>query len=383
MSPATTPVPGSFCWFELATSDQAAAKRFYQSVFGWSVEDQPIGPNEMYSLFRIGGKDVAAGYTMRAEQKMQGVPPNWMVYVLVTNADRATARAKQLGATVHSGPFDVMDAGRMSVIQDPAGAMFCIWQPNKNKGVGLRGEHGTAVWTDLSTPDQPRSGKFYSDLFGWKMVDGKSMNPARPGDYYHIVNGADFIGGIQPATDRDPNAPPFWLTYFDVANADATIKQVASLGGKVIMPPMAMGGVRKFAVLADPQGAVFAIVQELGGKESSATPKAAAKAPVQPAVNTAPAAKAAPAVNTAPTVKAAPAVKPAPPANAPKAAAKETTAAKKSPKGASSKKAAKSRPAKLAKKKPAKKKSVERKSAKKTLAQKKRSKPAKKGQRKR
>jgi predicted enzyme related to lactoylglutathione lyase len=352
MSPATTPIPGSFCWFELATSDQAAAKRFYQSVFGWSVEDQPIGPNEMYSLFRIDGKDVAAGYTMRADQKIQGVPPNWMVYVLVANADKATARAKQLGATVHSGPFDVMDAGRMSVIQDPAGAVFCIWQPNKNKGVGLRGEHGTAVWVDLSTPDQARSGKFYSDLFGWKMADGKSMNPARPGDYYHIVNGSDFIGGIQPSTHRDPKMPPFWLTYFDVANADATIKQVASLGGKVIMPAMAMGDVRKFAVLADAQGAVFAIVQELGGEESSA--KQAAKA----AVKTAPAAKAA-ATNVP----------------AKKAAAKKPAAKKARAKKAPAKKAAK---ANARKAKPAR----GSKPAKKARASKK-AKAAKKGQRKR
>jgi predicted enzyme related to lactoylglutathione lyase len=339
MSPATTPVPGSFCWFELATLDQAAAKRFYQSVFGWSVEDQPMGPSETYSLFRIDGKDVAAGYAMRPDQKMQGVPPHWMVYVLVTNADKATARAKQLGATVHSGPFDVMDAGRMSVVQDPAGAMFCIWQPKKSKGVGLRGDHGTAVWVDLSTPDQARSGKFYSDLFGWNMTEGKSMNPARPGDYYHIVNGSEFIGGIQPSTYRDPKTPPFWLTYFDVADADATIKQVASLGGKVIMPAMAMGDVRKFAVLADPQGAVFAIVQDLGGAESSAKPaaKAISKPGAKPGVN--------------------PGAKPSA-----KAAAKK----------ASSKKSVKARPAKTSKKKPGKK------SGKKTSA-----KPAKKGQRKR
>jgi predicted enzyme related to lactoylglutathione lyase len=309
-----------------------------------------MGPSETYSLFRIDGKDVAAGYAMRPDQKMQGVPPHWMVYVLVTNADKATARAKQLGATVHSGPFDVMDAGRMSVVQDPAGAMFCIWQPKKSKGVGLRGDHGTAVWVDLSTPDQARSGKFYGDLFGWNMTEGKSMNPARPGDYYHIVNGSEFIGGIQPSTHRDPNTPPFWLTYFGVADADATIKQVASLGGKVIMPAMAMGDVRKFAVLADPQGAVFAIVQELGGAESSAKPavKAISKPGTKPGVNT----------GAKPRAKAA----------ARKASPKKTSAKTIAPKKASSKKSVKARPAKLSKKKPAKRKS---------------SKPAKRGQRKR
>jgi uncharacterized protein len=284
MSPAAKLVPGSFCWFELATLDQEAAKRFYQSVFGWAADDQPIGPTEKYSMFRINGHDVAAGYTMRAEQKTQGVPPNWMVYVLVADADKTAARARQLGATIHAEPFDVMDSGRMSVIQDPVGAMFCIWQAAKHAGVGLKGDHGTAVWVDLSTPDQTRSGKFYSDLFGWKMTEGKSMKPAKPGDYFHIVNGTEFIGGIQPGTHRDPNAPSSWLTYFDVADADGTVKQVKSLGGRVIMPTMAMGDVRKFAVLADPQSAVFAIVQELGGQETSAKPKPAEGAAPKKAV---------------------------------------------------------------------------------------------------
>jgi predicted enzyme related to lactoylglutathione lyase len=358
MSPATKPVPGSFCWFELATLDQTAAKRFYQSVLGWSVEDQPMGPSEMYSLFRINGKDVAAGYTMRAEQKAQGVPPNWMVYVLVSSVDKSAAKAKTLGATVHVEPFDVMDAGRMSVIQDPVGATFCIWQPNKSQGAGLRGEHGTAVWVDLSTPDQVKSGKFYSDLFGWKMV-GENMNPAKPGDYYHIVNGTDFIGGIQPATHRDPKTPPFWLTYFDVADADATVKQVASLGGKVIMPTMAMGDVRKFAVLADPQGAVFALVQDLGGKESSATPKPIAKA----TATKVPAAK-------APAVKAPPVKAPAMKAAARKPAAKNGRAKKPLAKKSAKAKARKATPPRGSK------------SAKKARASKK-TKPAKKGQRKR
>jgi len=228
-----------------------------------------MGPSEMYSLFRIDGKDVAAGYTMRAEQKAQGMPPNWMVYVLVSSVDQAAARAKALGGTVHVAPFDVMDAGRMSVIQDPTGATFCVWQPNKSQGVGLKGVHGTAVWVDLSTPDQAKAGKFYSDLFGWKMTEGKSMKPAKPGDYYHIVNGAEFIGGIQPPEHRDPKAPAAWLTYFDVADADATVKKVSSQCGRVIMPARAMGNVRKFAVVADPQGAVFAIVQSLGGEETA------------------------------------------------------------------------------------------------------------------
>src|SRR5579862_1233984 len=338
MSPAVTLSPGNFCWFELAALDQEAAKKFYQSVFGWSVDDQPMGPTEKYSIFRVDGKDVAAGYTMRAEQRSMGMPPNWAIYVLVADADKVAARAKQLGATIHAEPFDVMDSGRMSVIQDPTGASFCIWQPKKSAGVGLKGEQGTVTWADLSTTDQAKAAKFYGDLFGWKMLGGDNK-PAKPGDYVHIVNGHDYIGGIQPPAHRDPAMPSHWLLYFAVNDADATIKKVSSLGGRTIMPMMTMGEARKYAVLADPQGAVFAIVQELGGKETNAMPKAEAKTAPKPAPKPAkPAAKPAP--------KSAP--KPAPKAK-PKAAKKPAKKAKPA-KRAAPKAAKKSKPTKKAKK---------------------------------
>src|SRR5262249_15187281 len=119
---------GSFSWIELGTTDQNAAKSFYSSVFGWEVNDSPIGPNEVYTIFKLDGRDPAACYTLRPEQAQNGVPPHWMIYVTVDSADDAVNRAKELGANVMAGPFDVMEFGRMAVIQDPTGAIFSVWQ---------------------------------------------------------------------------------------------------------------------------------------------------------------------------------------------------------------------------------------------------------------
>lgn len=271
-----TPTPGSFCWFELATSDQTAAKKFYSSIFDWNIEDSPMGPGEFYSMCKIDGKDAAAVYTMRPEQRSQGVPPNWMLYVMVKSADEAAARAKQLGAAVLAPPFDVMDAGRMSVIQEPTGAVFALWQP-KTHGGALAAGRGSVVWADLNTSDPGRAGKFYGDLFGWKLVGDKSMRPVKPGEYTHIVNGTDFIGGIPPAGSAGPGVPSHWLIYFDVADCKATTAKVTSLGGRALMAPMTMEGVRTFSVLADPQGAAFAIVQSHDTKRAQA-PAAARRA---------------------------------------------------------------------------------------------------------
>src|SRR5205823_8815558 len=120
--------PGSFCWIELGTTDQNAAKNFYGKLFGWEANDMPMGPNGVYTIFKLGGRDAGAAYSLREEQRSAGVPPHWMLYVAVESADDSAKRAGKLGGKVVMDAFDVSDLGRMAVIQDPAGAMFSVWQ---------------------------------------------------------------------------------------------------------------------------------------------------------------------------------------------------------------------------------------------------------------
>lgn len=247
--------PGSFCWIELATTDQAAAKNFYSGLFGWSPQDSPMGPGEFYTIFKLEGRDAAAGYTLRADQKAQGVPPHWMPYIAVDSADRAAATAQQLGGNVLVPALDVMDAGRMAVLQDPTGAAFCVWQAARNTGIGIAGVEGTLCWADLSTPDVKRASDFYSALFGWSIFPGENDKSG----YLHIKNGEHFIGGIPPAEYRQPGVPPHWLAYFWVDDVDASAAKAKQLGAKLFLDPTTIEKVGRMAVVADPQGAVFAI----------------------------------------------------------------------------------------------------------------------------
>jgi uncharacterized protein len=250
--------PGTFCWVELATSDQNAAKSFYGSLFGWSVKDIPMGPDAFYSMFQLDSSDAAAAYTIRAEQRAQGVPPHWMLYIAVQSADDVTQRAAKLGGKVLAPAFDVFDLGRMAVLQDPTGATFSVWQPKQHAGTGIGGVDGTLCWADLSTPNQALAGKFYSGLFGWTIATEDEGGHG----YFHIKKGEEFIGGIPPATHRDPNTPPHWVAYFLVSDCDATAAKAKELGARLYVPPTSFEEGR-FAVLADPQGAVFAIFQAL------------------------------------------------------------------------------------------------------------------------
>ena len=104
-----------------------------------------MGPDDFYTMFKLEGRDAAAAYTLRPDQRSQGVPPNWMLYIAVNNADETVAKAQRLGGTVLAPAFDVMEYGRMAVFQDPTGAHFCIWQPKVNKGTGIAHVEGTPL----------------------------------------------------------------------------------------------------------------------------------------------------------------------------------------------------------------------------------------------
>ncbi|HYL09620.1 MAG TPA: VOC family protein [Candidatus Acidoferrales bacterium] len=259
--------PGAFCWIELATTDQEAAKRFYGEIFGWTVNSFPIGPNDFYTIFQLGGRDAAAACTLRPEQTARGVRPHWNLYIAVESADQVAARAAELGGKVLAPPFDVFDAGRMANLQDPTGANFSLWQPKKNRGTGIAGVEGTLCWADLGTPDQARAGQFYADLFGWKMMK-EDEDPAH--NYWHIKNGEEFIGGIPPAGQSQPGTPAQWTAYFTVSDCDATATKAKQHGAKLYMPPMDFEDVGRMSILADPQGATFAIFKAAARGEASA-----------------------------------------------------------------------------------------------------------------
>jgi hypothetical protein len=253
----TSHAPGTFSWPELATTDQPAAVAFYRALFGWDVNEQPIGPADMYSMFQMRGKPVAAGYTMRADERSMGLPPHWNSYVTVANVDESANKAASLGGKVLAPPFDVMDAGRMAVVQDPTGAVFQIWQAKRSIGAMILNEPGALTWTELNTRDTKAAEAFYTGLFGWGV---KHSAPSTQMDYTEFsVNGQPSIG-MMPMNEHMPaHVPSYWMPYFQVADADAAAAKVNELGGRVMVPPQDIPNTGRFAIVSDPQGAMFAV----------------------------------------------------------------------------------------------------------------------------
>jgi hypothetical protein len=254
MPTVTTHAPGTFCWPELATTDQESAVAFYRALFGWDVNEQPIGPGGTYSMFTLRGKNVGAAYTLRPEERQQNIPPHWGSYVSVADADAAVKRAQELGAKVLAPAFDVMDAGRMAILQDPTGGVFMVWQAKKHVGAEVLGDPGSLCWTELATRDTKAAEKFYTSLFGWAAKHGTDGM-----EYIELANDGQQQGGILPITPQMGNMPTAWTPYFMVSNVDATAAKVKELGGRVYMGPQDLPKVGRFAVVADPQGAMFDI----------------------------------------------------------------------------------------------------------------------------
>jgi hypothetical protein len=249
--------PGTFCWVELGTTDGEAAKKFYTELFGWDFTDNPIGPDMVYTMLKLNGKDVGALYKMMPEMTAQGIPPHWLSYVSVTSADETATKAKEAGGTVRKDPFDVFTVGRMAVIQDPTGATFALWQAGTHKGAGVVNVPNSFCWNELATPDTEKAGDFYTKLFGW----GKKVQQMGPMTYTSFMNGDRPAGGMYKPAPEMGNIPPNWLVYFAVDDTDAKVKKAEELGAKSIAPPMDIPDVGRFAILQDPQGAAFAIIK--------------------------------------------------------------------------------------------------------------------------
>ncbi len=259
MAEFTTHTAGMFTWPELATTDQKNAVAFYRSLFGWDVNEMPLGPGETYSMFQLKGKEVGAACTMQAQERQMGVPPHWNSYVTVKNVDESAKKAESLGAKVFMPPFDVMDAGRMAVLQDPTGAVFQIWEAKRSIGARILNEPGALCWTELTTGDTKAAEAFYTQLFGWVP---KHSAPGSPMEYTEFsVAGTPAIGMMAKPPQMPAHIPSFWMPYFQVTNVDASASKGTEQGGKVMVGPQDIPGTGRFAMLSDPQGAVFAIFQ--------------------------------------------------------------------------------------------------------------------------
>jgi len=251
----------TFCWVDLATIGVEDSKKFYKAIFNWDYVDEPAGEGMVYTMCMINNKPVAAIYEMLEDQKKMGLPPYWLPYINIENVNATAEKVNSSGGSVIAPPMDVSDNGRMSVVQDPTGAVFAVWQPNKSIGAAYKNVPGSLCWVELGVFDIAKPKQFYSEVFGWSGKTEK-MGESDYTTFFFSDKPEDMAAGMYQMTKEMKDIPPHWLTYFMVAKTADTLEIIKKHNGAVLMGPMNIPGIGTFAVIRDPQGGVFGIIGE-------------------------------------------------------------------------------------------------------------------------
>jgi predicted enzyme related to lactoylglutathione lyase len=247
--------PHTFVWYELMTTKMDAAEAFYGAVVGWSPQSISQ-PDMRYTVMKAGDRMVAGVMALPADAREAGARPGWVGYVGTDDADASTRKLREAGGMVHREPADIPDIGRFSVVADPQGAMFMLFQPmGGDNSPAPAMTPGHIGWHELYAADWPSAFDFYAGQFGWTKADAIDMGPM--GAYQLFAAGGEPIGGMMTKPDAIP--APVWLYYFNVEAIDAAAARVSSGGGQVLNGPLEVPGGGWILHAMDPQGAMFAL----------------------------------------------------------------------------------------------------------------------------
>lgn len=242
----------TFVWHDLMSTNPEVAEPFHTQLFGFEADAMEMMD---YHVLKAGG----AGFGGIMKWDREGIPSHWIGHILVGSVDETGARATELGGQVVDGPRDLPNIGRFSVIMDPQGAAFVIFEKAHadmpmNEAVPMEAE-GKVLWNELMTTDVDGAVAFYTGLFGW----GTQVTDVGTGPYtMGTLNGVPIVGIFEKPADVPVSS---WAPYFHVADIDGALAKAGELGGQVMMPVMEVPTVGKLAWIADPTGAATAIMQ--------------------------------------------------------------------------------------------------------------------------
>ncbi|WP_406864568.1 VOC family protein [Streptomyces sp. HUAS MG47] len=248
--PEGTPV-----WADAAFTDVEGAKTFYGEVLGWTFGEA----SSEYGNYTQAYKDGKAVAAVVPPMPGEGEPVSaWCLYFASDDVNATARKISGAGGKVLMEPMAVGDFGSMAIAQDPAGAVFGIWQGGTHEGFELEGEPGAFTWAEVFSREPEKSDAFLTSVFGYNT---KTM----------VDDNVDFkvfdLGGEMPVLGRmkmttedfPPEIPSYVQVYFGVDDCDEAIAKAEKLGGRKVFGPMGTPFGR-FAALVDPQGAAFAVI---------------------------------------------------------------------------------------------------------------------------
>jgi predicted enzyme related to lactoylglutathione lyase len=243
--------PGTPNWVDLAADDAEAAAKFYAGLFGWDCEYQ--GTRD-YWVCKLDGVDV--GGIGPKQPGTEQLPSRWTTYLATDDLDRTLDAVEAQHGTQLMKAREVEQHGRMAIAADPNGAIFGLWQAADHIGAERTADPGTLVWSEALSEDYETARKFYIAVFGYRAEEIGGYN--RYAALYAADKPVAGTGELHP--DFPAGTPPHWLPYFAADNTDQTVDHVISAGGAILGDPLDTDFGR-LAVLTDPEGARFAVIQ--------------------------------------------------------------------------------------------------------------------------
>ncbi|MCC6774524.1 MAG: VOC family protein [Gemmatimonadaceae bacterium] len=256
MTDTSHPYAGRFVWYDLMTTDQVAAQKFYTSIAGWGTDEWDM-EGTPYRMWTVDGTSIGGMMQLPADQVANNAPPHWLGYIGTPDVAATVAAATSLGATVLMPPTPIPTVGTFAILTDPYSATFAVFTPEgETPGRSGAPSPGDFSWCELATTDIDGALEFYGALFGW--TKDSDMDMGSDGIYRMFARDGVMMGGMYNISPKMPIAmSPSWTFYIFVPDIHEAAARVTAGGGTILVPPQPIpGGI--IIMANDPQGGLFA-----------------------------------------------------------------------------------------------------------------------------
>ena len=263
--PSGSNIAGKFVFSELVSPNIERSEAFYGALFGWTFRPIPVEGGRYAEA--MSGTAGVASLVERPLPPGSAHRPDWLPFVSSPDPDRTASLASDNGGKVLYAPRDLPGLGRLAVLADPYGGVFAVLHSSSGDPADVETADGDWIWSSLITPDPAADGNFYRALFGY---DVYPIPGSTSGRHLVVASGGYARASINPMPPGAPaGARARWVRYVRVQDAGAVAEKAESLGGRVLVQPHPDRDGGTIAVLADPDGAVFGVLEH--ADEASAT----------------------------------------------------------------------------------------------------------------
>ncbi len=250
---------GKVIFVELVTPDLSAAKQFYAGLFGWTFRDIQADKSE-YAEASLDGRPVA-GLVQRDIPAGKQRQPAWLGFIAVSDVDATTTIALQHGAKVLFEPHNIPDRGREAVFADPQGAVFAVLASSSGDPPDVLAAPGEWIWSALITTDPDKGAAFYQMLFDYEVYEVYEVPSDNGAQHLMLVSDNYARASVNSLPANKPKIRPHWLNFVRVSDTAMMAAKVVALGGRVLVEPRVDRDGGKIAVVADPLGAPFGLLE--------------------------------------------------------------------------------------------------------------------------